>query len=298
MLADTSGRVAYVLAGQIPNDPALARWIHPAADLTKTYAAFPYAQLPKVAGSRNAIVWTANNRMYPSSSPLKLSPQFAPPYRAYRIAELLRARRLYDVAYFTQMQLDTLSLPERELARDVAPFVTSEDPGLGAALATWDGQMSGDSSIATVVEGLRLDLTEQHNGRVPALLEAPASRDAIRAVTLPPPAPWRIAGAVPVLHALSSLGINFLDGTTFPGNGDAFTLHVQYQGYSQSFRAVWEVGNWDAGGITLPQGESGEPGSEHYTDQAQAWIDGRLWPLPFSDAAVRRTAVRTQTLLP
>ena len=298
VLADTSGRAAYVLAGRIPNDPARARWIHPAADLTKTYAAIPYAQLPKVAGSRNAIVWTANNRMYPSSYPLQLSPQFAPPYRAYRIAELLHARRLYDVAYFTQMQLDTLSLPERELARHAAPFVASEDPGLGAALAAWDGQMSGDSSIATVVEGLRLDLTERHNGRVPALLAAPPSRDAIRAVTLPPPAPWRIAGAVPVLHALSSLGINFLDGTTLPGNGDAFTLHVQYQGYSQSFRAVWEVGNWDAGGITLPQGESGEPGSEHYTDQAQAWIDGRLWPLPFSDAAVRRTAVRTQTLLP
>ncbi len=298
VLADTSGRAAYVLAGQIPNDPASARWIHPAADLTKTYAAIPYARLPKVAASRNAIVWTANNRMYPSGYPLQLSPQFAPPYRAYRIAELLRARRLYDVGYFTQMQMDTLSLPERELAHDVAPFVTGGDPSLSAALAAWDGEVSGDSSIATVVEGLRLDLTERHNGRMPTLLETPPSRDAIRAVMLPSPAPWRIAGAVPVLHALSSLGINFLDGTTLPGNGDAFTLHVQYQGYSQSFRAVWEIGNWDAGGITLPQGESGEPGSEHYADQAQAWIDGRLWPLPFSDAAVRSIAVRTETLLP
>ena len=114
----------------------------------------------------------------------------------------------------------------------------------------------------------------------------------------PSPAPWRLAGADPVPHALASLGIDFLDGVTLPGNGDAFTLHMQSPGYSQSFRAVWEVGNWDSGGITLPQGESGEPGSGHYTDQATAWIDGRLWPLPFSDAAVSRTAVHRETLLP
>ena len=42
--------------------------------------------------------------------------------------------------------------------------------------------------------------------------------------------------------------------------------------YTQSFRAVWDAGNWDVGGITLPQGESGEPGSGHYTDQAAAWV--------------------------
>jgi penicillin amidase len=103
---------------------------------------------------------------------------------------------------------------------------------------------------------------------------------------------------VPVLHALSKLGFNFLNGIELPGYGDAFTLHAQTPGYTQSFRAVWDVGNWDAGGITLPQGVSGEPGSGHYTDQAQAWIEGRLWPLPFSDAAVRRTAVHTEMLLP
>jgi penicillin amidase len=48
----------------------------------------------------------------------------------------------------------------------------------------------------------------------------------------------------------------------------------------------------------LPQGESGEPGSGHYTDQAEAWIAGRLWPLPFSDAAVQRAAESRETLAP
>ncbi len=298
VLADANGRVAYQLAGQIPDDPVRARWLHPPSDLARDYPAIPFARLPRVAPSRDAVVWTANNKMYPGTYPLPLSPQFAPPYRAYRIAQLLRARRTYDVAYFAAMQMDTLSLPERELARDVAPLLRARDPVLAADLARWNGEMDGDSTTATVIEGLRLALTHRTTGRVPSLLARPISPQALRAAALPSPAPWREAGAVPVLHALASLGISFLDGTTLPGYGDALTLHVQYPGYGQSFRAVWDVGNWDAGGITLPQGESGEIGSGHYTDQAQAWIAGRLWPLPFSDAAVQRTAVARETLAP
>jgi penicillin amidase len=298
VLADTSGRVAYALAGQIPNDPVWARWFHPPYDLTHEYPLIPFTTLPKVAPSRDAIVWTANNKVYGSTYPLRLSPQFAPPYRAYRIAQLLRAQRQYDVGYFEQMQMDAFSLPERELAHQVGPLMRLSDAQLGDALTHWNGEMDGDSTTATLVQRLRLSLTDRHTGRMPALLGSGVTPNALPSVALPSPAPWRIAGAVPVLHALSSLGMNFLDGITLPGYGDAFTLHVQYPGYSQSFRAVWEAGNWDAGGITLPQGESGQPGSGHYTDQVTAWVEGRLWPLPFSDAAVQRTAAERLTLRP
>ncbi|MDQ2991492.1 MAG: penicillin acylase family protein, partial [Candidatus Eremiobacteraeota bacterium] len=65
-----------------------------------------------------------------------------------------------------------------------------------------------------------------------------------------------------------------------------YTIHLQEDGFSQSFRAVWDVGNWDAGGIAIPSGESGETGSGHYTDLAPAWIDGHLEALPFSERAI------------
>lgn len=298
-LADTEGRVAYQLAGEIPNDPVRGRWFHPSADLERRYPMIPFPALPHVPPSRRAIVWTANNRMYGAGYSYQLSPQFAPPYRAYRIAQLLRARQKYDVAYFARMQMDVLSLPERELAGDLARALESHDADIAAELRSWNGEMDGDSTTATVVAGLRLNLTRRHNGRVPSLLaNAAGIRKLPRGVAVPSPAPWRIAGAVPVLHSLAKLGFGFLDGTTLPGYGDAFTLHVQTPGYTQSFRAVWDAGNWDGGGITLPQGESGEPGSGHYTDQASAWVAGRLWPLPFSDGAVQRTAVNRETLLP
>ena len=151
-LADTSGRVAYYLAGHIPDDPVRARWFHPARDLKQRYPIVPFARLPSVVPSRNAIVWTANNQMYGPSYPLQLSPQFAPPYRAYRIAQLLRRRRTYDVDYFARMQLDVLSLPEREMAHDAAGAVRARDALLGADLAEWDGEMAGSSLTATVAE--------------------------------------------------------------------------------------------------------------------------------------------------
>ena len=298
-LADTSGRVAYQLAGLIPNDPVRARWFHPATDLGRRYSNFAFAQLPSVAPSRNGVVWTANNKVYGRAYPFSLSPQFTPPYRAYRIAQLLRRRRRYDVDYFGQMQMDTLSLPESELAHALAPALRARDAGLAGALSAWNGAFDGDSTAATVVAGIRLQLTGRHNGRMPTALNAADVHHTLPStVALPSPAPWRVAGAVPVLHALSRLGFNFLNGVELPGNGDAFTVHVQTPGYTQSFRAVWDVGNWDAGGITLPQGESGEPGSGHYTDQAGAWIAGHLWPLPFSDAAVQRAAESRETLVP
>lgn len=299
VVADTSGRAAYVLAGQIPDDPAWARWFHPAGDLARRFGSVAFARMPAVAPSRDAVLWTANNRTYGARYPLRLSPQFAAPYRAYRIAQLLRARPKYDIAYFARMQMDALSLPERELAHELAPLVRSLDPASGNALAAWNGEMSGESTTATLAQSLRTQVTDKKKARMPVVLGVVRrSPNALR-ITLPSAlVPWNAAGAVTPLHPFSSLGIAFLDGNRLPGYGDEFTLHVQYEGYSQSFRAVWDVGNWDAGGITLPQGESGEPGSGHYTDQAGAWIEGRLWPLPFSDGAVERTAVQRETLAP
>ncbi|HTA37986.1 MAG TPA: penicillin acylase family protein [Candidatus Acidoferrales bacterium] len=309
-LSESSGRTAYQLAGVIPNDPAWGRWIHPSGDLARHYGSVPFAALPKVAPSRDAVVWTANNKMYSPGYPFPLSAQFAPPYRAYRTAQLLRARAKYDVAYFMQMQMDVLSLPERDMAHALAPSLQHLDATASALLRSWDGEMRGDSVAATLAYRLRRALTEAHNGRMPSVLaalrRAPWPAGVLEGATirsaLASPPPWNAEGAIPVLHAFNSLGIKALNGSVFPGNGDAFTLHMQsgsggvYD--SQSFRAVWDVGNWDVGGITIPQGESGEPGSGHYLDQADAWLTGTLLPLPYSAAAVKSATVQTETLKP
>lgn len=306
-LADTTGRVAYTLAGYIPNDPRWGRGIHPPSELSKEFKAIPFAALPHVAPSRDAIVWTANNKMYGPSYPFRLSAQFAPPYRAARIAQLLRARAKYDVPYFVSMQMDTLSLAERELASLVvrrgaigrdAKFVTTIDK-----LRAWDGRISPDSVAASSIVTIRQELAREGGGMIPTML---AVRDRVPLLSailsqkdrVRMNEPWSVAGAVTVRHPLDALGLWFLNGSTFAGNGDSLTVHVQNDGFSQSFRAVWDVGNWDAGGITIPQGESGQPGSPHYTDEAPAWVAGTLLPLPYSDGAVAKAARERQTLSP
>ncbi len=289
VLADVSGRVAYQLGGEIPDDPLWSRNIHPASDLTKQYPNVPFDKLPHVAPSRDAIVWTSNNKMYGPSYPYRLSASFATPCRAYRVAQLLRARKTYDVDYFAAMQMDVLSVCERQLASYVP------------ALLAWDGRFTPDSTDATAVYHLRLALVREFRGMTKAMIGSrtrPGAVTALAAVGDPSPQPWGIAGAVRVEHPLAGLGMSFLDGTRFPGDGDAFTVHVQNKGFSQSFRAVWDIGNWDAGGITIPQGESGRPGSGHYTDEAADWVAGRLLPLPYSTAAVDRAAVDRLTLAP
>ena len=109
---------------------------------------------------------------------------------------------------------------------------------------------------------------------------------------------WSEFGARTAQHPLSAFGLTAWNGVPFPGLGDAYALHVQAPANAQSFRAVWDVGNWNAGGIVIPQGESGEPGSAHYRDAAPIWLQGDLVPLPFADADVAKAAESTLTLQP
>ncbi len=109
---------------------------------------------------------------------------------------------------------------------------------------------------------------------------------------------WTQFGARTAEHPLAGFGLAMWNGTAFPGLGSVYSPHVQGAINTQSFRAVWDVGNWEAGGIVIPQGESGEPGSPHYRDGAAQWLQGSLVSLPFDDADVSRAASESLTLTP
>lgn len=318
VLASTDGRAAYTLAGWIPNDPVWARHAHDEA--YRTYPVISFGALPHVAPSRDAVVWTSNNRMYGQGYPYRLSPTFAPPYRAYEVWRQLQARKKYDVAYFAQMQNDTFSVAELELSKfvlaaaDRNPKLVSKDAEpLLQALRGWNGYMDPASRAATIAHAIRISEVTSFAGRNTSallqnlrMLEAKGDRSADRWLLahlfINGPGglekPWGQAGAFPILNPLNSFGITWLDGGVLPGDGDNYTVHAQNANFNQSFRAVWDVGNWDAGGIVIPAGESGEPGSPHYQDLTAIYNSKNLAALPFTQAAVERHAVTRQTLLP
>lgn len=314
ILADRSGKIAYHVAGLVPDDPAWGRYVHRAGDLRMAFAPIPFAQLPRKDPARDVVLASANNKAYTSTYPYRLSAQFEPPYRAYRIAELLHSRPRYDAAYFARMQLDTLSPIDLEIARDVVRFVRAH-PQQGSradvlgVLGRWNGRYEPDSQAAALEHMLRVAVlgdAPEFSARLSELrgVDDAAARDLESdldgwfAFAFEQRRVWREAGGMRIEHPLAPMNFAFLNGAWLPGAGDEYTIHLQEPGFAQSFRAVWDVGDWDRGGIAIPSGESGEPGSPHYTDLTRAWVTGRLQPLPFSRAAVRRSATGTLVLNP
>ncbi len=308
VLADTHGNVAYHLAGSVPRDPAWGRYVHRGAGARRSFGTVAFAQLPGMAASRDAEIVSANNKMYGDGYRYRLSATFEPPYRAFRIAQLLHARRRYDTAYFARMQLDAVSPVDAEFARGIVAAAKGvrDEPALGGVtreLASWDGDFSQTSRGATVEHALRVQLEGSAPSLYALLTRLRSGRDSddadLRGALYSasgPPQPWGRAGAIRVEHPLAPLRFSFLNGATLPGDGDEYTIHLQEPGFAQSFRAVWDAGNWDAGGIVIPSGESGEPGSGHYDDLRAAWVSGGLVPLPFSDRSVA-AATRARLVL-
>ncbi|HKU68885.1 MAG TPA: penicillin acylase family protein [Candidatus Baltobacteraceae bacterium] len=311
ILADDTGAIAYHLAGALYDDPAWGRYVHPARDLAKPLQLIAFSDLPARAPSRDAVLVSANNRMYGKGYRYRLSAAFEPPYRAYRIATLLHERSRYDASDFARMQMDVCSPIDREIARDVLQ-ITRDDANARTPqrtlLAHWNGCFTPSSNAASLEYAIRNDLLEQHASLAYLLSRLRTGRSDERdgvaetaAAALWPlqdAMPWGQAGRVAVDHPLSPSWYGMLSGATLPGAGDAFTVHLQEPGFAQGFRAVWDVGNWDAGGLVLPSGESGEPGSGHYDDLAAAWIRGRIIALPFTRAAVARATVSVLALTP
>jgi penicillin amidase len=204
-----------------------------------------------------------------------------------------------------------------------------------AALASFDGRFDPSSRGATVAQRVRFvatrDLIAMHLSPATAsayLGDGPAFVTLMRALREHPrgwfphddPSAFLVAevrstialygglsqvmipyaAAYPVVaqHPFASFGFHLWDAPAFPGSGGSYSPAVQGLVLGQSFRAVWDVGNWDAGGMDLPLGESGEPASPHYADEVPAWLRHQLTPLPFSDKAVAAAAVTTETLAP
>ncbi len=65
-----------------------------------------------------------------------------------------------------------------------------------------------------------------------------------------------------------------------------------------SFRQVVDLSNWDRSLWINAPGQSGAPGSRHFSDLAKPWSAGEYFPMAFSDAAVQAAAETTLTLVP
>jgi penicillin amidase len=90
-----------------------------------------------------------------------------------------------------------------------------------------------------------------------------------------------------------------------PRPGDEYTVNATgYWGESfeqvsgASYREILDTSNWDASLAVNTPGQSGQPGSPHYSDLLPLWDQGRYFPLSYTREAVEKSATDRLTLEP
>jgi penicillin amidase len=92
-----------------------------------------------------------------------------------------------------------------------------------------------------------------------------------------------------------------------PVGGDANTVwqaaYAPYHGYDlNSFTASWrqiiDLADFNRSQAILPSGESGHPGSRHYSDQTALWKKAEYHPMPWDRAEVESHAEGRTELTP
>lgn len=178
--ADVDGNIGFIAPGRIPlrapeNDlhglaPA------PGWDAHYDWQGFiPFESLPRTFNPAGDRIVTANQKIVDADSDTFLTSEWALPYRAERITALLAARDRHDVASFSAMQYDHVSLA----ALDLLPSLRATRPTSAIAtqalhlLAGWDGSMEATLPQPLIVNAWMRELSRR-------LLAVPLGADLMR----------------------------------------------------------------------------------------------------------------------
>jgi penicillin G amidase len=111
---------------------------------------------------------------------------------------------------------------------------------------------------------------------------------------------WKYFNALQMNHPIGRKGALklLLSLSDRPQAGTRHSPRASTRTHGPAMRFVANLANWDESLMLIPGGQSGQPGSRHYTDQFPYWFDGRPITQPFSDAAEAQTKRHTLTLKP
>jgi penicillin amidase len=154
--ADVDGNIGYQMPGNVPiraqGDGSL-----PVPGWTGEYewtGFIPFDELPFVLNPATHFVATANNAVVPTTYKYLLSSDWAAPFRAQRIAELLRAKDKLSVADFAAIQGDVYSIPLVQLQKHM--LAVTPDGFLQQRamqyVKPWDGRLTTENIGGTVIE--------------------------------------------------------------------------------------------------------------------------------------------------
>ncbi|THF86029.1 penicillin acylase family protein [Deinococcus sp. KSM4-11] len=160
--ADVDGNTGYYAPGRVPVRRGWDGSLPVAGDGQHEWQGYiPFAQLPHTLNPADGLVVTANNQVMPDAGALGTVRNWAEPYRAERITQLLQAKPTgLTVADVRAVQLDTTSLVWRDF-QSVLLKATPADAAAAAALDLlrgWDGNETTASVQATIFEAWLMQL--------------------------------------------------------------------------------------------------------------------------------------------
>jgi penicillin amidase len=111
---------------------------------------------------------------------------------------------------------------------------------------------------------------------------------------------WEKFNSLDMFHPLGREGLlkTFLSITDKPQSGTLYSVRAATKTHGPAMRFVGNPGNWDESILLITGGQSGQPGSSHYSDQFSYWYEGKPIFAPFSDAAEASATKHTLTLKP
>jgi penicillin G amidase len=112
--------------------------------------------------------------------------------------------------------------------------------------------------------------------------------------------PWKRFNYLDMVHPIGREGIlkKLLSISEQPQSGTDWSPRAASRHHGPAMRFVANLADWDQSILLIPAGQSGQPGSEHYTDQFSFWFEGKPIYGPFSDAAGAKVKKHTLTLKP
>lgn len=315
VVADVSGAVRYRVAGRVPRRDEAARSVPvPAWDERHTWFGWVDA-LPRTDVPEDGAVVTANERRGPESTPI--GNEFAPPYRAERIHELIGNASGLTVSDAAAVHLDTQLAQAASLRAllDSTGGLSAEAEVLRKAIAEWDGRMDADSAGAAAFAAVRSAFVRllagsdvfaslRETSPYPALLDpwldltgrlAQQLNRLIAAGT-----PWGIdlpalaaraleevvAGGTPATwgatHVWAPVGAPVV---ALSGDTETVLSTSSVPGATDAVlrgpvaRYVWDLSDRSKSRWIVPLGASGDRSDPHHHDQLELWAGGRLVPV-------------------
>lgn len=169
--ADVQGNIGYYAPGNLPiRQPGHTGLLPvPGTGEFDWQGFIPFNQLPQVFNPNSGFIVTANNRVAPSNYPYTISQEWAEPYRAERIRDLILSRERLSLNDMQAIQLDQTTLLYRDfrpILQQLQPILSNLNPlptetlnWLNQLLA-WDGNLRPDSRVGTVFEVWYNELTK------------------------------------------------------------------------------------------------------------------------------------------